>query len=332
MAEYTKLWKIDKNNEKLIEIPKAKLNFEKRLEIWIEDDIKIISKDLMTIGRQVVTDYGGIIDILCIEENGDLVIIELKRDKTPREITAQILDYASWISDLSNDDIKIIADNYYKTASLEEKYKNFFSHQIPEIINENHKMLIVGASIDSDSERIIKYLSENYGVNINAITFTYYKDEQAEYLSRNFLIEPEKVNYNQSIKNKTKRTPPPTIEEYLTIGKEREIFELLKFAIENLKNRFDSCITTLSTISFIGIMEGHRSTILNLEPMESNKEDGLKFYIYIERFKKYFNVTEEEVEKIFNNNIIPDTKWNEKEKILRGYIKEKNIIEKIIAR
>jgi hypothetical protein len=79
-------------------------------------------------------------------------------------------------------------------------------------------------------------------------------------------------------------------------------------------------------------MEGHRSTILNLEPMESNKEDGLKFYIYIERFKKYFNVTEEEVEKIFNNNIIPDTKWNEKEKILRGYIKEKNIIEKIIAR
>jgi RecB family endonuclease NucS len=40
---------------------------------------------------------GGRIDLLCINGDGDIVIVELKRDKTPREITAQALDYASWV-------------------------------------------------------------------------------------------------------------------------------------------------------------------------------------------------------------------------------------------
>jgi hypothetical protein len=35
-----------------------------------------------------------------MDRRGDLIILELKKDKTPREITAQILDYASWVKDL----------------------------------------------------------------------------------------------------------------------------------------------------------------------------------------------------------------------------------------
>ena len=49
----------------------------------------------MLIGRQVRTSFGGIIDLLAIAPDGSLVLIELKRDKTPREIVAQALDYAS---------------------------------------------------------------------------------------------------------------------------------------------------------------------------------------------------------------------------------------------
>jgi hypothetical protein len=79
-------------------------------------------------------------------------------------------------------------------------------------------------------------------------------------------------------------------------------------------------------------MDGHRNTILNIEPLESDKVHGIKFYIYIDRFIKYFGIKEEDVIKIFNNNIKRDTKWNEKNKIFRGYIKEKDIIDKIIAR
>ena len=90
-----RLWKIE--NDSLREVEKSKLDVEEKLEGCITSDISIISPKMLVIGRQVETSYGGFIDVLCMEENGDLVIIELKRDKTPREIAAQVLDYASWV-------------------------------------------------------------------------------------------------------------------------------------------------------------------------------------------------------------------------------------------
>jgi RecB family endonuclease NucS len=84
-----RLWRIQE--KALIEIRKSKLNLEERLEDWLASDISLISDKLLVIGRQVATSFGGFIDLLCINDIGDLVIVELKRDKTPREITAQFL-------------------------------------------------------------------------------------------------------------------------------------------------------------------------------------------------------------------------------------------------
>ncbi|GAH92576.1 unnamed protein product, partial [marine sediment metagenome] len=102
MSQDIRLWKIAQQDN-LMEINKTKLDMEDRLENWLEKDISIISNELLVIGRQIETDFGGVIDLLCIDYIGDLVIVELKRDKTPREITAQVLDYASWVKDLSNE-------------------------------------------------------------------------------------------------------------------------------------------------------------------------------------------------------------------------------------
>ena len=94
MPKEIRVWKI-LERKNLKEIQKGKLDLEERIEDWLEQDISIISDDLLVMGRQIETDFGGIIDLLCLERNGDLVILELKRQRTPREITAQVLDYAS---------------------------------------------------------------------------------------------------------------------------------------------------------------------------------------------------------------------------------------------
>ena len=67
----------------------------------------------MVIGKQVVTGYHGRIDLLCIEGNCDLVVVELKKGRTPREVAAQALDYASWVKDLTYDEVVTIADRYW---------------------------------------------------------------------------------------------------------------------------------------------------------------------------------------------------------------------------
>lgn len=82
MPEEIRLWEV-RDQESLAEVSKARLDAEKRIELWIEKDIKVLRPDVMVIGRQVATAYGKFIDILCMDGSGNLVIVELKRDKTP---------------------------------------------------------------------------------------------------------------------------------------------------------------------------------------------------------------------------------------------------------
>ena len=122
-----KIWKIH-DQEQLIEMKKSKLNLEERIETWLENDISILSSELLVIGRQVETAFGGFIDLLCLDRKGDAVVVELKRDKTPRDITSQTIDYASWIRDLSNDKITEISDKYLgDNGPLENAFKSRLS-------------------------------------------------------------------------------------------------------------------------------------------------------------------------------------------------------------
>ena len=303
MAEDIRIWKIVENDN-LQDLKRAKLNLEERIEEWIVRDISVISDDLLVIGRQIETDFGGIIDILCLDRMGDVVIIELKRDKTPREITAQILDYASWVKDLSNERITEIANEYLKdNGPLEEAFIRKFGEDLPDILNEHHKMLIVASEIDSSSERIINYLSNTYGVSINAITFHYFVDENRnEFLARIFLIEPKEVEYRTQTRAQSKRKPPLSYEELREMAERAEVSELYDHLLEELSNYFDGKQTTRSSVAFDGILKGSRKRMFSLLPGESNSTDGLKFQIYVPRMVQYLGIDEEVIKSWLPEN------------------------------
>jgi RecB family endonuclease NucS len=93
-------------------LPVTRLETEQLLEDMIENDPRILSEQWMLIGRQEHTPTGGRIDLLAIAPDASLVLIELKRDKTPRDIVAQALDYATWVQDLKPDRIAQIYRNF----------------------------------------------------------------------------------------------------------------------------------------------------------------------------------------------------------------------------
>lgn len=291
-----RLWKIDSGA--LREIPKSKLNLEERLEDWLASDISTVSPNLLLIGRQVPTNFSGPIDLLAMEENGDIVIIELKRDKTHREITAQVLDYASYVKDLTAEDIQSIANKYFKDISFEEAYKRKFKRDLPDSINEQHKLLIVGSEIDDSSQRIINYLSEKGTININALTFNYFKEGENEYIARTFLIEPTVQNIKQNT-----RLPHLTEDQLQSIATEKNVNEMYSQLDKALTDLFDYKGTTRSSLAFVGTQEGKANTIFSLIPQESSAQDGLKFQVYLNRFSRYFN-TDAETAK----SILPDDK------------------------
>ena len=293
MSEEIKLWQI-KEDDKFEVCNPSKLDLEERLENWIEENISILSPDLLIIGRQVETDFGGVIDLLCLNRNGDILIVELKRGKTPREVTAQALDYASWVSELSNDRITSIANNYLSNRGpIENAFSNIFKVDLPDILNENHGIIIVASQIDPSTERIIKYLSDTYGVNINAATFQYFKTQtNEEFLSRVFLVEPEQIEYQVRIKSSSKRRRNLTYEELQGIAVEKGIGELYCQFIDDLSQFFGKH-TTRSSIAFTKNFEGGHKVVFSLIPQKSTGENGLHFQIYSQRFCQLFSVDED---------------------------------------
>lgn len=152
----------------------------------------LLGLDVLIVGRQVQTSYGGRIDLLGIDQDGDLAIIELKRDKTPRDIIAQVLDYASWIDDFGHEELERLASNYLNKP-LSVAFQERFDTTLPENVNGQHKMVVVAAELDDASERIAKYLADRHSININVVYFNVFDHDGKELIARSWLMDPEVV-------------------------------------------------------------------------------------------------------------------------------------------
>lgn len=163
------IWSLDDK----VQLQPAELVNEKELEDLLAEHIEILNPDWLLIGRQVRTVAGKYIDLLCMDHDGDLVVVELKKDLTPREVTAQAIDYASCMADLT---LEKLAEQYLQFSggkvTINEAYQKKYGTVLDEdSINQNVKMVIVAAKMDDSTERIIRYLREKYEVDINIMFF-----------------------------------------------------------------------------------------------------------------------------------------------------------------
>lgn len=144
-----------------------------------------MGETLLIIGRQVRTPYGKFIDLVAIDIDGNMHVLELKRDRTPREVVAQVLDYATWVTTLTHEAITDMASDHLGEP-LEVAFQRTFGEPLPDEINADIRLTVVASSLDNSSERIIGYLRE-FGVPINAVFFSYLEDGERKYLARSWL-------------------------------------------------------------------------------------------------------------------------------------------------
>jgi hypothetical protein len=199
------IWRLGAKPEK---VNMSAIDSELMLEDALVKDLSILSSQLMLIGRQVSTAYGKFIDMLAMDASGNLSIIELKKSRTPREVVAQLLDYASWVQSLSYEEIAAIYSDKNQGKKLEEGFDDAFGMSLPEQINQNHELIVIASELDSSTERIISYLSDNYSVPINAVFFRFFRDDGRDYLARTWLIDPEEVERKVS-QSKIKKGSEP---------------------------------------------------------------------------------------------------------------------------
>ncbi|TFD03673.1 endonuclease NucS domain-containing protein [Cryobacterium sp. TMT1-66-1] len=180
-------WRVDDKPQR---ITPQTMPLEAKLEQLILDDPEILESKLLFLGSQVLTKYGKYIDVLGIDSEGILHILELKRDRTPRDVVAQTMDYASWVQELGNDDVRSIFDAHHPGENFDEAFaKRFDGAPVLDELNSGHVMTIVASNLDPSTERIVAYLNQTHGVPINVMIFRYFTDNGHEYLARTWLID-----------------------------------------------------------------------------------------------------------------------------------------------
>jgi hypothetical protein len=187
MPIHTALWKVAAHPQRLTE---SVLPSEKLLESMIVAQPHLLSDAWMLVGRQERTAHGGIIDLLAIAPDGGLVVIELKRDRTPRDVVAQALDYASWVESLQAEDIASIYRRFKPGQSLTDDFRVRFGQPLDEdSLNQTHQIVIVAAQLDASSERIVSYLNAR-DIAINVLCFQIFSHQTDQFLSRSWLLDP----------------------------------------------------------------------------------------------------------------------------------------------
>lgn len=205
------IWKVGDKPEPLTV---SQLASEQKLEDMIAHVPNILSSEWMLIGRQEQTGLGGRIDLLAIAPDASLVLIELKRDRTPREIVAQALDYASWVEKLTSEKIAQIYRQFSKGGDLNDAFKKHFGADLDEeTLNQSHQIIIVAAELDNSTERIISYLNAR-DIAINVIFFQVFQNGDEKFLSRAWLIDPGETQANVASTSKKAGDKEPWNGEY----------------------------------------------------------------------------------------------------------------------
>jgi hypothetical protein len=186
----------------LIESTSIKLDLESYLESWLEKSPGAITEiPTLWIGRQAsasVEDTTIFPDLLGLDDSGNLVILELKKGRAPRDVVAQLLEYAAWANSLSDEAIKNIATGYLSSSndfqgkSFEEIYLQVFETDDLPNLNKKQKLFIVAEDIPPGIARVCRFLRANHGLDIYCVSVSAQQTKSDEILvSTNFVVGQE---------------------------------------------------------------------------------------------------------------------------------------------
>lgn len=187
------------------------INYEKDFENWLENSPTVLLDDdaestVIWIGRQVtavVGDTDKYPDLIGIDSEGELVIVELKKGKTPREVIAQILEYATWGEALTYEDLNKMTQNYYKSKdetfdkSLLSLYREVFFPDVDSEVridfNRNQKLYIAAEEISPVVKQVATHIRNKYKVNIHCLEYEVLKTGNSDY----FISTEKIVGYDE---------------------------------------------------------------------------------------------------------------------------------------
>ena len=192
MTEEINVWAIDDENTATSLGSKKQVDTEALLEEILVKNPKLLLPGLRLVGRQTPV-AGGALDLLGVDEDGRLVVFELKRGILAREAVAQILDYASYLAAMDLDALALLIAKYSGRLGIEEieDFQDWYGRGDFESLEGLRplRMCLVGLGADESTERMTAFLAENSNMYISLITFHGYIHDDKLLLARLVHVE-----------------------------------------------------------------------------------------------------------------------------------------------
>ncbi|GIZ09116.1 DUF4268 domain-containing protein [Flavobacterium sp. UMI-01] len=160
------------------------------LQEWIANNPSSLGEDFLIIQKEFngFNDTNERLDLLAIDKFGNLVIIENKLDDSGKDVTWQIIKYASYCSTLSKPEIiKIYQDYLGISGKAEEKISHFFDNKDIDEINLNQgntsqRLILIAANFRKEVTSSALWLM-NYKMRIQCFKVTPFSLEEKLILS-----------------------------------------------------------------------------------------------------------------------------------------------------
>ncbi len=172
--ENIKLWELAGTQAKPLG-SNEKLKSEKSFEDTLVENPELLLDGLTLVGRQTPTEGGRALDLLGVDSDGKLVVFELKRDMLSRDAVAQIIDYASFLDNL---DLDALAEHISEKSGAHgianiDNFQEWYSSEGFEELESLKplRLFLVGLGADERTERMVRFLAQNSGMDISMLTF-----------------------------------------------------------------------------------------------------------------------------------------------------------------
>ena len=165
------------HNAELVIAKETDIELESYLESWLENSPGALVEEepILWIGRQTsanVEDSTIFPDLLGLDFEGNLVLLELKKSKAPRDVVAQLLEYAAWANELSDEQIHEIAEAYFQSAkkemTLQDAFSEMFDPEMP-ALNRRLRLFIIAEEIPSAILRVCRFLQKKRKIKLGTL-------------------------------------------------------------------------------------------------------------------------------------------------------------------
>jgi hypothetical protein len=216
------MFSVDKDNIELEAVEPedfSKLDILERqdLEEWVIEQPKILGEDLLVISSEL-QNYEEInerLDVLALDSDGNLVVIELKRDKADKTTDLQAIKYASYIATFTAEDIQEEYRRFKKSRTEDEitpeevgeKFSDFLEDSEKELIetdkgfidfslNDKPRIMLVAGDFGKEVTSPVLWLTQEYGVDFTCVELEAFQHQERILInSRQIIPVPETEEY-----------------------------------------------------------------------------------------------------------------------------------------